>query len=186
MSHAMADVLSQYEAILAKVGAFAREVAARRSADLRCRAGCDGCCHVELTVCPLEAEALRRHLAALPAEARARVRRRAVAAPDGRCIMLDDGGTCAVYEARPMVCRTQGLPLRYPPDFVPEEALAGRLGEDGVTWCHLNFTAAAPEPRDVLDAERVDLLLGLANQAHCEAHAQDPLSRIALRALASE
>ncbi len=34
-------------------------------------------------------------------------------APPGRCPFLDGGGSCRVYPARPYVCRTQGLPLRW-------------------------------------------------------------------------
>jgi len=33
--------------------------------------------------------------------------------PAGACAFLDDEGACRVYRARPYVCRTQGLPLRW-------------------------------------------------------------------------
>ena len=33
--------------------------------------------------------------------------------PPGACAMLDADGACRVYAARPYVCRTQGLPLRW-------------------------------------------------------------------------
>jgi uncharacterized protein len=183
---AVQRAFDNYRAILAKVDAFAAAVTERRAGDLACRPGCDACCRVELSVCHLEADAIRRHLKGLPPAVRERLRERAGSTQGRRCVMLETEGTCAIYDARPTVCRTQGLPLRYPKGFVPEEALAGRLGEDGVTWCMLNFTVDAPEPRDVLDAERVDLLVGLANQEHCAAHGTDPLGRVALRVLAGE
>jgi uncharacterized protein len=177
---------TDYQAILAKVDAFASDVSRRRAADLRCRPGCDHCCQVELSVCSLEAQAIGRCLAALPDAARQAIRDRARAAARGRCVMLGADGTCTIYEARPTVCRTQGLPLRYPKGFVPEEALVARLGEDGISWCRLNFTEAVPEPRDVLDAELVDTLVGLANQKHCSDRSTDPLGRVTLRVLAAE
>ena len=33
--------------------------------------------------------------------------------PRGACAFLDDHGACRIYESRPYVCRTQGLPLRW-------------------------------------------------------------------------
>lgn len=173
-------MLADYRAVLARVDAFAAEVAARRAADVKCRAGCDGCCKVELSVSPVEAESVRRHLRVLPADVRARVTERARHGLRHRCVMLEGDGTCAIYAARPLVCRTQGLPLRYPRGFVPADTVAARAGDDDVVWCPLNFTEGAPEGRDVLDAERVDLMLGLVNQRYCDAHGIDPLSRVAL------
>ena len=35
------------------------------------------------------------------------------AAPAGRCAFLDAEGACRIYQDRPYVCRTQGLPLRF-------------------------------------------------------------------------
>jgi uncharacterized protein len=33
--------------------------------------------------------------------------------PEGACAFLDTEGACRIYEHRPYVCRTQGLPLRW-------------------------------------------------------------------------
>jgi hypothetical protein len=33
--------------------------------------------------------------------------------PKGGCAFLDQEGACRIYEHRPYVCRTQGLPLRW-------------------------------------------------------------------------
>lgn len=72
---------------------------------LACRLGCADCCVDELTVFTLEADLLRHHYADLLASA----------APHaaGACAFLDSAGGCRVYEHRPYVCRTQGLPLRW-------------------------------------------------------------------------
>jgi Fe-S-cluster containining protein len=32
--------------------------------------------------------------------------------PPGACAFLDDEGSCRIYADRPLICRTQGLPLR--------------------------------------------------------------------------
>jgi Fe-S-cluster containining protein len=58
-----------------------------------------------LTVFEVEAENIRRHHADLLAEGDPH--------PEGACAFLDEAGACRIYEHRPYVCRTQGLPLRW-------------------------------------------------------------------------
>ena len=53
----------------------------------------------------VEAERIRRHHADLLDQGRPH--------PAGACAFLDDEGACRIYEDRPYVCRTQGLPLRW-------------------------------------------------------------------------
>ena len=72
---------------------------------LQCRRGCADCCVDELTVFAVEAERIRRAHAVLLAEGEP--------APVGRCAFLDAESACRVYDVRPYVCRTQGLPLRW-------------------------------------------------------------------------
>jgi hypothetical protein len=147
------------EDLSAKVDAFAASAAS--GGQLACRRGCSACCEVELTVSPLEAERVDAALAALPVAALAAVRAR-VDDPPGRCVMLGPEGACAVYEARPLVCRSQGLALRYPAGTMRPDAVRAEA-EDGseVTWCPLNYRERPPAPSEVLDAERVDVLLAL-------------------------
>jgi Fe-S-cluster containining protein len=71
---------------------------------MACRRGCSGCCVDGLTVFEVEAERIR---SAFP-----EVLDEAPHAP-GACAFLDAEGACRIYEARPYVCRTQGLPLRW-------------------------------------------------------------------------
>jgi Fe-S-cluster containining protein len=119
-----------------------------------------------------------------------------------RCALLEDDGSCAIYAFRPLVCRTQGHALRYPAGFIPEQAVrlrgksrspegvpgptpsaAGEPATSEVTWCPLNYTAAAPRSEDVLDAERVDQILALIALRHAPspeaAQARTSLSELA-------
>jgi hypothetical protein len=184
--------LDEYRALVAKVDDFAARVTAARQADLACRAGCDGCCQVDLTVSAVEAAAVRGYLEALPSEERAAVAARGRARLGGErgapgCVMLDDRGWCGIYPARPLVCRTQGLPLRYPAELVPVESVRARAGQEGaVTWCELNFTARPPVATEVLDAERMDELLSVVNRRHAARWAVDPLERTGLVELAAQ
>ena len=99
--------------------------AARRSGPwLLCRPGCAQCCLGEFAITQLDAARLRHGLAELEVsepQRAAGVRRRvreAVAheAPmgdDDPCPALDpETGTCDLYAARPITCRTFGPPVR--------------------------------------------------------------------------
>jgi hypothetical protein len=105
------------------------------AARLQCREGCSSCCVDDLTVFDAEAERIRQSNTELLAAG--------VPHAVGGCAFLDDRGSCRIYEERPYVCRTQGLPLRW-----LEE-------RDGVTAelrdiCPLND---AGEPLEALDPE---------------------------------
>jgi Fe-S-cluster containining protein len=158
--------LAAHRALIAKVDRFAAATFARRAGDIACRAGCSACCRVDLTVCDVEAAIVREGLAALEVDARTRIAERAATERGDRCAMLEDDGRCAVYSSRPLVCRTQGLPLRYEAGTIPERAILGRARGSGdpLTWCPLNFERSAPEGEDVLDAARVDAMLALSNR----------------------
>jgi hypothetical protein len=170
-----------YEAVREKVDAFTSGTAERRRADLACRAGCEACCHVELEVSDVEAEAIRESLAALAPDVRSRLDERARRPSEGACVMLENG-RCVVYAARPLVCRTQGHALRYPEGTLDPAAVRAHAASGEVTWCPLNYVERPPARDDVLDAERVDVLLAMVNRRA----STDPLRRTSLRALASE
>jgi hypothetical protein len=161
--------LAEYEELRSKVDAFADAARERSGAAMRCGRGCSACCAADLTVSPVEAEAIRRALGALDGATRGAIRARADApvtrpgASAADCVMLSREGACDVYPARPLVCRTQGLPLRYPRSVVPEASVMMRGSTGDVTWCPLNFTDTPPRSASVLDAERVDQMLSLVN-----------------------
>jgi Fe-S-cluster containining protein len=86
------------------------------------------------------------------------------AAPTG-CVALDPQGGCRVYAARPLVCRSHGLPIRL--------REPGRLPV--VTSCELNFVdggAAATAPEDQLDQLTLSTILAAVDQEHCTRTAQ--------------
>ena len=116
-----------------RVDAHFDEAASRAGPQMQCAQGCQSCCHVDLSVFEVEAARVRDALAALPDPLRARVREQA--RQTEHCAMLVDG-LCAVYEQRPLICRSHGLAV---------------LLEDGaVEHCPLNFTQAPPDPAGVL------------------------------------
>lgn len=183
----------EYEALVSKVSAFVDATSERRANDLHCRKGCDACCHAWLTVTEVEAANVRAGLSALSTEQRQHVRARGqreltreqLSHEAPRCAMLEDDGSCAIYAHRPLVCRTQGHALRYPPNVVPLAAVRAHAKAGEVTWCPLNYTNAAPQSADVLDAQLVDQLLGVVNLRFVQDDKQRALLREALSALAA-
>lgn len=185
---------SEYRALVTKVEAAAAAIGERRARDLTCSAGCSRCCEAWLSVSAVEAEALQAALTALPAPERERVRargqrelaREARGETQERCAMLDDAGRCSVYEARPLVCRTQGHALRYPAGLIPVAAVKQRTTRGDVTWCPLNYSEAAPASEDILDAERIDQILSVVATRHAHTHDTTPTQRSRLSGLAAE
>jgi len=105
-------LLAEYLAVRKKVDAAVNEIAARRARDLACARGCASCCAGGLSVLGVEAVAIEHHLATEGFSAQP-------SPPPGGCAFLDAAGACTIYEARPLLCRTHGLPLRYPEGETP-------------------------------------------------------------------
>lgn len=150
----------RYLALRDRVDAFVGRVEARHRAELQCRPGCDGCCRTRLSVAAVEAAAIRAWLAGRPVDERQAIARAAATATADRCAALADDGRCRIYPARPLVCRSHGVPIR----------LRDGRGLPVVTACELNFTGRGPataDPDCVLDQELVSTTLGLVDRAAC-------------------
>jgi Fe-S-cluster containining protein len=108
--------MTQLFQIQETVGLRVREITSGH-ADWPCRKGCDDCCR-QLAEAPRVSSAewrlIHAALKALPAEiagaARRRIRESASAVRPVVCPLLDaESGTCLVYEARPVACRSYGF-----------------------------------------------------------------------------
>lgn len=167
-SRAASDSSSRAEDRLAelrsKIDAFFARVRARYPADLACAPGCADCCRRDLTVTPVEAAAVARAVRALDPASRADLARRARAGEP--CVALSEDGRCAVYEARPIVCRSHGVPIRY-----AEPLPGGKRALPVLDACFKNFTAvdlAAVDPDCVLDQHTLSVLLGAVDALHAQ------------------
>ena len=101
---------------------FARNKA-RFGDRMRCRLGCTDCCHHLFNVDTLEARRIADYVAELPNQeqeklsARARFYQERRSRLEGRrlaCAALTPEGACAIYAARPLVCREFGMPIYDP------------------------------------------------------------------------
>jgi Fe-S-cluster containining protein len=106
-------------AVIQIVDAALAEAVRKGGAWIACRPGCCECCMGPFAISEDDATRLRRGLAdleALDRERATRVRSRArgwSGGDDEPCPVLDpDTGTCELYAARPLTCRTFGPPVR--------------------------------------------------------------------------
>ena len=163
-----------YAALAARVDAFFARVMASHPGQMQCRRGCFACCHPHLHLVAYEWRRVRAAVLALDPMTRTAIAARAADPKATHCALLDADGACTVWQARPMVCRSHGLPLR--------------LGVERVT-CHLNFdgTLASLPEVDVLDQQQLSVLVGLidrlsSNESGVDGTPRDADGRVPLRA----
>ncbi len=87
------------------VDASVAELETTHYGKLQCRPGCAACCIDDITVFAIEADYIQ--------SCKREWLQTSEAMPTGLCAFLDAGGRCRIYDCRPYVCRTQGLPLRW-------------------------------------------------------------------------
>lgn len=163
-------IFDEYEALRRRISDEADALFEHYARQVECRRGCYYCCD-DISVLPIELEALRRILARdglpdgagsggpaedgglSPAELAAlrshdRTAEGRVANPEAgrrRCGFLGRAGECTVYRHRPVICRTHGLPLAYRL-YEYDETGAPVAGTSYIdSWCDLNFTHVPAE-----------------------------------------
>jgi hypothetical protein len=148
--------VSRYRDVASKVDTFFARVQARYASDLQCGSGCSDCCAVRLTVTSVEAAEISRFVAGWSVTRRATLAAN-VAASTSSCAALDPAGHCLIYDARPIVCRSHGVPIR----------MRERRSLPVVEACHRNFTAhgpAAADPDCILDQTTLSALVLAADR----------------------
>jgi len=104
---------SRYVELLRKVDAFTATVLQEHGADINCHKGCDGCCRRSFSVFAVEAHNLRAGFELLTKPKQSLILKKLddnepAVSP---CPLLEDG-VCLLYNFRPVICRTHGLPVR--------------------------------------------------------------------------
>jgi uncharacterized protein len=153
--------VSRLAELTAKIDGFFERVEARHGDDMQCQTGCSDCCHARLSVTTVEADAIRTYLTDKSIT---------LGIDPARCAALDAAGRCQIYEARPVVCRSHGVPIRMREDSLPV-----------VRNCHRNFTHTTPDADCVLDQATLSTLVLAVDKA-----AGNDGQRIDLAALLAE
>jgi Fe-S-cluster containining protein len=146
------QILDNYYALLAKIDELCSGTMSNHAEHISCKRGCSSCCR-HLTLFPVEAMAIATALARLQEDKMKAIRERIGAAEaSDRCPLLCED-ICLLYEARPVICRTHGLPL-----------LLERNEAKEVDCCPLNFKDVGSLPGSaIIDLERLNTLLTAIN-----------------------
>lgn len=96
------------------------------SNNLKCKSGCSDCC-LTLSLLPIEFFAIKQ-----------RIENSATFDKRKSCGFLNNDGACSIYNDRPLICRSHGLPIAYLDDEQDEPV-------NLVSYCPLNFTSVKPE-----------------------------------------
>ena len=139
----------------ANASQFFDKVFESHSSSMTCSAGCAACCHTSFSLFSWEAELIISWYQSLDNTKKSALRQLWKAPqplsldPHGvesaPCAFLYDR-QCSIYPARPIICRTQGLPMM----------IDGRVDS-----CPLNFTEGLPPKEYWLNLERLNTLSSL-------------------------
>jgi Fe-S-cluster containining protein len=151
----MSHLLDNYKQLIARVDALCTTIGATLGEQITCSAGCSSCC-TALTVFPVEAAAMREALEKLPEQQAEEIRRHiSEHADDERCPLLSHHH-CLLYESRPIICRTHGLPIIYTID-----------GQHKSDCCPLNLTETETLPgSSAVDIDKLNTLLVAINSIY--------------------
>lgn len=102
----------------------------------------------------------------LPTDVRTRILARVTSADhehtEAVCPLLEDD-RCTIYDDRPIICRSHGLPIQY----------IDESGDKQRDVCPLNFAGQVPlhtlPNSDLLDVDRLNQMLAIVNQLALEA-----------------
>lgn len=146
-----------------------------------CKEGCSKCCYVDLSVFEIEAANIVSWFFLLPISRQNELKNiwrqqelelgeNANQEPNYACAFLVNE-KCSVYEARPLICRTQGAPL-----FFQEV--------NKVDICPLNFQdEELPLKEDWLSVDRINMLLGLVQNQYAKEAGKKLETRVPLKDL---
>lgn len=157
---------THYIELLARLDNFGRQLQQRLGAHIACAPGCADCCGQVLEIMPVEFYYLQSAARQKPPNAGSEA---------GSACPILYRGLCALYDHRPVICRTHGLPL-----LLEEE------GRHWVDCCKKNFMSGSlPElPGDsLLHLERLNLLLVSINHVFSAAAGIDAAQRISIAEL---
>lgn len=151
-------------ALYQKVEAFQKHLSPQVQTSLQCKKKCSQCCYTDISVFQVEADHIKSLL-----QSSNKIENSA--APQGACAFLKND-LCTIYEARPLICRTQGLPLYF--------AEANKQ----IDICPLNIEALTQtKTSDILNLDLLNSILSQIELADAGGQNRD---RAALKDLHSE
>ena len=148
----MSHLLDNYKRLITRIDALCSAIESALGEQITCTEGCSSCC-TAITIFPVEAAALRDTLDALPKQEAESIRRHVAQNASGeRCPLLSHDH-CLFYRARPIICRTHGLPITYT-----------EANQQKSDCCPLNMTETdTVSGANVVDLDKLNALLVAVN-----------------------
>jgi Fe-S-cluster containining protein len=158
----MPHLLDNYKQLIAKIDAICRRIESALGEQITCSGGCSSCC-TAITIFPVEAAALRDALNALPEQEAESIRQHVAQNASGeRCPLLSHQH-CLLYSARPIICRTHGLPITYSEEHQQKS-----------DCCPLNMTETETiSGNNVIDLDRLNAMLVAVNSLYLSQSEED-------------
>lgn len=99
--------------LYAKVAQFEKQLGPLAKLKSQCKNGCSKCCYTDISVFEVEASNIKKWFSALSLDQQEVIKSKwNEPRSEGACIFLRNE-SCTIYEARPLICRTQGLALKF-------------------------------------------------------------------------
>lgn len=144
-------LLNNYHELVLKVDTYAHHVEDTYKDSIICQKGCDDCCK-PLSLFPVEAMAISLACSQLSDPVKKQVQDR-IKNNKGHCPLLINS-ECALYPARPIICRTHGYPIYMEKDNKPY-----------IDFCPENFKDIKSFPKTaLLNLEHLNTTLSAVNQ----------------------
>jgi len=160
-SNTQSESIAQLRILYDRIDQNFTRISAKYSESINYRTGCFQCCAPNLTINQIEAASIREYIKDNE-EAIRKLEELKEEPAHGKlyCQMLTPDGRCSIYAARPVVCRSHGIPLQY-----------GRNDDKSVSRsvCPLNFTKIDIDEinhQDVVNMETVNTILATLNIAY--------------------
>lgn len=115
--------LEQYFLLQKKIDFYSEKLSKEHKNQMQCKKGCDMCC-MDYSIFPVEFYSILYDF-----RTKNIIPKISVEQKENVCIFLKEG-VCSIYQQRPIICRTHGLPLLFMNDNSEWELSA----------CELNFT----------------------------------------------
>ena len=157
---------ADYLSLRKKISATFADIAHRQGSQMACKNGCNSCCLPGLSVSPVEFEFIKEYLARTPDLLTKFLSLELMnTQKKTRCSFLDEQGSCAIYEARPIICMSHGVPIKFKTGAQLDRSV-----------CHLNFKDGLSElPESTfLNIDLINSILALIN---AKDYANQPLRR---------
>jgi uncharacterized protein len=164
------EKFDNYLNLLRKVDSLFETVKRRHEHSFKCMSGCYGCCQPGLSVSEIEWARINEWLQNDP-DTRAKIHDlKQMLNQKDFCRLLDRDGRCSIYEVRPLICRSHGMPVSWTNDT--GDSNQGELRD----VCPLNFTGESLDDlssSDVLSLDKINTLLSLINRQYDEGSSQN-------------